>query len=57
MGITADLYGNRIAAFEVHGKINRQDFGVSWNSALEAGGVAVSDVVILEALIEAKLQV
>ncbi len=55
-GIANDLYGGHVAAFEVHGTINRQDFGVSWNAALEAGGVAVSDAVTLEALIEVKEQ-
>ena len=53
-GIGNDLHGGHVAAFEVSGSLNRQDFGVSWNSALEAGGVAVSDNVTLEALIEAK---
>ena len=46
--------GIRVAAFDVTGSLNRQDFGVSWNAALEAGGVAVSDTVLLEATIEAK---
>lgn len=55
-GVANDLYGGHVAAFEVSGKINRQDFGVSWNAALEAGGVVVSDTVDLEAMIEAKLQ-
>lgn len=55
-GVGNDLYGGHVAAFEVSGKINRQDFGVSWNAVLEAGGVAVSDTVVLEATIEAKLQ-
>jgi polyisoprenoid-binding protein YceI len=53
-GTATDLYGGHVAAFEVTGEINRQDYGVSWNSPLEAGGVAVSDTVILEAIIEAK---
>jgi polyisoprenoid-binding protein YceI len=53
-GVADDLYGGHVAAFEVTGTINRQDYGVSWNAALEAGGVAVSDAVTLEALIEAK---
>lgn len=53
-GTATDLYGGHVAAFEVAGEINRQDYGVSWNSPLEAGGVAVSDTVTLEAIIEAK---
>ena len=55
-GVANDLYGGHVAAFEVSGVINRQDYGVSWNAALEAGGVAVSDAVTLEAIIEAKEQ-
>jgi polyisoprenoid-binding protein YceI len=53
-GIGNDLYGGHVAAFEVHGVINRQDFGVSWNATLDTGGVAVSDNVTLEIIIEAK---
>ena len=55
-GVATDLYGGHVAAFEVSGSLNRQDYGVSWNAALEAGGVAVSDTVTLEAIIEAKEQ-
>jgi len=28
--------------------INRKDYGVSWNAALETGGVLVSDKIVLE---------
>ena len=55
-GVTTDLYGGHVAAFEVSGQLNRQDFGVSWNAVLETGGVAVSDMVTLEAIIEVKEQ-
>lgn len=34
-------------------KINRQDFGVSWNKNLDAGGVVVSDMVTVELEVEA----
>ncbi len=47
-GIATDPYGNVRAGFEGSVAINRTDFGVSWNSALEAGGVLVSDKVVLE---------
>jgi polyisoprenoid-binding protein YceI len=29
--------------FSINGKINRKDFGLNWNAALETGGVLVSD--------------
>jgi polyisoprenoid-binding protein YceI len=40
-----DPWGNERAGFEAKGKINRSDFGLTWNQALEAGGVAVGDEV------------
>jgi polyisoprenoid-binding protein YceI len=39
-------------AFKVTGNINRKDFGLAWNAALEAGGVAVSEEVRLDLNIE-----
>ena len=47
-GQVKDLYGLQRAAFTVKGKINRKDFGLTWNVALEAGGVAVSENVNIE---------
>lgn len=44
-GIMKDPYGNTKAGFSFEGKINRSDFGLNWNAALEAGGVMVSDEV------------
>ena len=44
-GIQKDPYGNIKAGFTVSGKINRKDFGLTWNTALEAGGVMVSEEV------------
>jgi polyisoprenoid-binding protein YceI len=40
-----DPWGNERAGFEAKGKINRADFGLNWNQALEAGGVVVGDEV------------
>ena len=40
-----DPWGNTRAGFSAKGKINRGDFGLTWNQLLEAGGVAVSDEV------------
>jgi polyisoprenoid-binding protein YceI len=42
-GIGKDPWGNTKAGFSVKGKLNRKDFGLNWNAALEAGGVLVGD--------------
>lgn len=44
-GINIDPWGNTKAGFSFEGKINRKDFGLNWNAALETGGVMVSDEV------------
>ncbi|CAN5859867.1 YceI family protein [soil metagenome] len=44
-GIVKDPWGNEKAAFSINGKINRKDWGLIWNAALETGGVLVSDEV------------
>lgn len=46
-GIATDPWGNTKAGFTLSGKINRTDFGLTWNAALEAGGVMVSEDVRL----------
>lgn len=46
-GIMDDFYGNTKAGFDISGKINRQDFGLTWGAVTEAGGVVVSDEVKL----------
>jgi polyisoprenoid-binding protein YceI len=44
-GINTDPWGNEKAGFSLNGKINRKDWGLNWNAALETGGVLVSDEV------------
>lgn len=44
-GVMKDPYGNTKAGVSVHGKVNRKDWNINWNTALEAGGVLVSDEV------------
>lgn len=44
-GINKDPWGNEKAGFSIEGKINRKDWGLNWNTALETGGVLVSDEV------------
>lgn len=43
-----DPYGNLRVGVEAKGKINRLDFGVSWNKTLDGGGVVVSNEVTIE---------
>lgn len=42
-GITKDPYGNFKAGFSVLGKINRHEYGVTYNAVLETGGVALGE--------------
>ncbi|NVO21455.1 MAG: YceI family protein [Bacteroidetes bacterium] len=51
-GIVADPWGNEKAGFSINGKINRKDWGLNWNAALEAGGVLVGEEVKISADIE-----
>ena len=44
-GFMKDPYGNEKAGFSFSGKINRKDWGLNWNAALETGGVMVSEEV------------
>ena len=46
-GTVMDPYGNTKAGFEVTGKINRKEFGLTWSAVTEAGNVVVSDEVKL----------
>ena len=46
-GVMKDPWGNEKAGFNITGKINRKDWGLNWNAALEAGGVLVSDTVTI----------
>lgn len=47
-GLATDPYGNVRAGFEGKATLNRSDFGISFNAALETGGVLVSEKVNLE---------
>jgi polyisoprenoid-binding protein YceI len=42
-GSTTDFYGNTKAGFEVTGKINRKDFGLTWEGVTEAGSIVVGE--------------
>ncbi|MBG0833257.1 YceI family protein [Planomonospora sp. ID67723] len=47
-GAATDPFGNVRVGFEGSVTINRKDYGVTWNAALETGGVLVSDKIVLE---------
>jgi polyisoprenoid-binding protein YceI len=46
-GTATDPYGQVKSGFEIAGKFNRSDFGLTWSAVTEAGGVMVSDEVKL----------
>lgn len=47
-GVSPDPWGNTRAGFNVQGKLNRKDWGLNWNTLLEAGGMMVGEEVTLE---------
>jgi polyisoprenoid-binding protein YceI len=47
-GSAVDPFGNTRVGFEGETTINRKDWGLSWNAALETGGVLVSEKIKLE---------
>jgi polyisoprenoid-binding protein YceI len=47
-GAATDPFGNLRVGFEGSTVINRKDYGITWNTALETGGVLVSDKITLE---------
>ncbi len=55
-GIHKDPWGATRTGFMVRGTIDRKEFGLTWNAALETGGVLVGEKVKLELEIEAVLQ-
>jgi polyisoprenoid-binding protein YceI len=55
-GTTKDPWGNTKAGFEITGKINRKDFGLSWSAVTETGGLVVSDEVKLQLAVEVAKQ-
>ncbi len=53
LGVTVDPWGNPKAAFSANGEIDREEFGLTWNVALEAGGVLVGKKVKIEIEVQA----
>jgi len=46
-GTAVDFYGNNKAGFEVTGKINRKEFGLTWDGITEAGSIVVGEEIKL----------
>lgn len=51
-GTIKDPYGNTRVGLALSGKINRMDYGLKYNAVLEAGGVAVDEIVKLDIQLE-----
>jgi polyisoprenoid-binding protein YceI len=47
LGTVRDPWGGERAGFSARGRLNRRDFGLNWNQALEAGGVLVGEDVAI----------
>ncbi|PKG47555.1 MULTISPECIES: YceI family protein [unclassified Planococcus (in: firmicutes)] len=52
-GKATNPWGVEVVAYNVNGKINRKDFGLTWNQALETGGVLVGEDIKLNLEIQA----
>ena len=52
-GVGKDPWGNTKAGFSAEADINRKDFGLEWNAALETGGVLVGEKVKIQLDIQA----
>ena len=56
LGVAKDPWGKERAGFESELTINRKDFGLAWNAALETGGFLVGDDVRISLSIQAVAQ-
>jgi polyisoprenoid-binding protein YceI len=54
-GRATDPWGGVRVGYAAHGTVNRKDFGLTWNTVLETGGVVVGDEVRIELNVEAVL--
>jgi polyisoprenoid-binding protein YceI len=52
LGHVSDPWGGDRAVFSATGRVNREDFGITWNMALETGGILVSKDVDLDIEVE-----
>jgi polyisoprenoid-binding protein YceI len=53
LGIGSDPWGGTRAGFEASLKLDRKDFGVNWNKALDQGGFIMGDEITVNLSIEA----
>ncbi|MEN0058018.1 MAG: YceI family protein [Bdellovibrio sp.] len=54
-GSVKDPWGNQVVSFSAETKVNRKDFGLKWNKALDTGGWVVGDDIKIEIEGEAKM--
>lgn len=52
-GVVKDFQGHQRVGFSLEGKLNRKDFGLTWNKILEGGGLTVSDTINITVEVEA----
>lgn len=52
-GVVKDFQGHQRVGFTLEGKLNRKDFGLTWNKILEGGGLTVDDTIHLAIEVEA----
>ena len=55
-GNARDPWGGERAVFTATTKVNREDFGVTWNMVLEAGGLLVSKEITIDIAVETVLE-
>ena len=53
LGVAKDPWGNEKVAFEAAIRLNRKEFGLTWNAVLETGGLLVGDDVDVELNVQA----
>jgi len=56
LGMAKDPWGNEKVAFEGEVTLNRKDFGLNWNAAIETGGFLVGDEVKVSLSVQAAAQ-
>ncbi|HET6569453.1 MAG TPA: YceI family protein [Rhodothermales bacterium] len=55
LGEADDPWGGKRIAFDARGKINRRDYGLTWNTVLESGGLLVGDDIEINLDVQAVL--
>jgi polyisoprenoid-binding protein YceI len=51
-GTVKDPWGNTRAGFELHGTVDRRDFGITWSKTLDSGGLMVGNDVEITCHVE-----